>query len=235
LTPTICQMVVQLCDGPYNGPDNATGCVATEPLPATLQAEFESEFGIDLFETYGLSETLFVTTEYPACRTTEGVGEPLPRVDLRVEEDGELVVDVPWMFLGYLNQDIEIDTDHSYRTGDLGEIRDGTVHVVGRKKDIIVRNGINISPGRIERLLTKHDDVSGAVVVSRNADGVGERIIALVEPASDGVNTTELHRTVVEKLGADHRLDELVPVESLPETSAERVDHDALDELLKQQ
>lgn len=229
LTPTVLRMLLQLCSGPYDGADSAVGCVATEPLPIDLQEEFETEFEIDLYETYGLSETLFITTEYPGDggdRT--GVGPTLPDVGLQIDVDGELSVDAPWLFLDYVNRDGTIEDEHTYRTGDIGEVRDGTVHITGRKKDLIVRNGINISPTRIENVLSALSSVSGAAVFGRETDDVGEQVIAVVEADAESVRKRTLEQKIVDELGTDHRPDEVVLVDGLPRMDDDSVDYDAV-------
>jgi long-chain acyl-CoA synthetase len=229
LTPTILRMLLQLCSGPYDDADSAVGCVATEPLATELQEEFEAEFEIDLYETYGLSETLFITTEYPGDGGDQtGVGPTLSNVDLQVETDGELLVDAPWLFLDYVNRDGAIKQGHTYQTGDIGEVCDGTVHITGRKKDLIVRNGINISPTRIEEVLSALSSVSGVAVFGRETDDVGEQVVAVVEADAESVRKRTLEQEIVDELGTDHRPDDIVLVEELPRTEDDSVDYDAV-------
>ena len=229
LTPTILRMLLQLCSGPYDGADSAVGCVATEPLPTDLQEEFEAEFEIDLYETYGLSETLFITTEYPEDGGDRiGVGPTLDDVELKIEADGELLVDAPWLFLNYVNRDGTMKEGHTYRTGDIGEVRDGTVYITGRKKNLIVRNGINISPTRIEEVLLTFSSVSGAAVFGRETDNVGEQVIAVVEADAESIRKQTLQQEIVDELGTDHRPDDIVLVDDLPRTDDDSVDYDAV-------
>lgn len=229
LTPTILRMLLQLHSGPYDREKSVIGCVATEPLPTQLQQEFESEFEINLYETYGLSETLFITTEFPnQSGNRDGVGPALPEMDLQIGEDGEILVSTPWMFLDYINRDGNIDDGHTYHTGDVGEVRDGTVYITGRKKDLIVRNGINISPVRIEDVLSTFDSVSRAEVFGDDSDDVGERVIAAVEIKEGNIGNQTLEQRVVTELGADHRPDKIVKFEEFPKTDHRDIDYDSI-------
>jgi len=232
LTPTILRMLLHLCPGSYDGGDSAIGCVATEPLPTDLKREFESEFGINLFETYGLSETLFITTEFPSQEgTPDGVGPALPEVDLTVEDDGEIVVDAPWTFLNYADGKERTGGGDVYHTGDIGEIRDGVVYITGRKKNLIIRNGINISPKRIEDKMSSMDAVSSVAVIGRDSAALGEQVIVLVEPDGDAPSEQELEHRVITELGSDHRPDEIALVDEIPRTNAGDIDYDAAREI----
>lgn len=228
LTPTILKMLLQICSGPYDGPDSAIGCVATEPLPRHLQEEFEAEFNIKLYETYGLSETLFITSEFPSYSDRTGVGPGLPEVDLQIEEDGEIVVSVPWMFLGYENREVDVGQEYVYRTGDIGEIQNETLFITGRKKNLIVRNGINISPARIEDVLSTFNSVSDVVVFGQDSEEIGELVIAALEADDEVITKRTLQQQVTEELGSDHRPNDIVIVDELPRTNDGRVDYESI-------
>lgn len=234
-TPTMLKMLSKMCSGPYDGSTSPIGCVATEPLPETLQSEFESEFDIKLYETYGLSETLFITTEYPEYPDNgEGVGPVLPDVELTVERDGEVSVTSPWTFLGYVDQSEGSTQNHTVHTGDVGEIRGETLHITGRKKNLIVRNGINISPDRIEDVLEENDQIDEAAVVGRTDDDLGEQVIGIVSTV-DSLDQKQVQQRVIQQLGSDHRLDRLIEVPSLPTTEEGTLDHEKIDQILKGQ
>jgi len=234
-TPTMLKMLSKMCSGPYDGSTSPIGCVATEPLSATLQSEFESEFDIKLYETYGLSETLFITTEYPGYPDNgEGVGPALPDVELNVERDGEVSVTSPWTFLGYIDQSEVSTQNHTFHTGDAGEIRGETLHITGRKKNLIVRNGINISPERIEDVLEESEQIDEAVVVGRTDDDLGEKVIGVVS-AVNSLDRKQVQQRVIQQLGSDHRLDRLIEVSSLPTTEEGTLDHEKIDHILEDQ
>lgn len=106
---------------------------------------------------------------------------------------GELLVDGPELFLGYLDAALNQDAftpDGLFRTGDLASIdAGGAITVHGRLKDIILRGGENISAREVEDLLGEHDEVEQVAVVAMPDPVLVERVCAFVVPA-DGVHPT---------------------------------------------
>lgn len=128
--------------------------------------------GLDLVvrELYGQSEACGPSTLSLVGATRIGaVGQPLAGTEMRVAEDGELLVRGPHIFQGYLGQPAATaDTmeDDWLKTGDLGRIdEDGYVYITGRKKDLIITSGgKNISPANIEAALMDTHLIEHAVV-----------------------------------------------------------------------
>jgi long-chain acyl-CoA synthetase len=122
-------------------------------------------------ELYGQSEACGPSTlSLPGLTRIGSVGQALPGTDIRVAEDGELMVRGPHIFQGYLGQTAataEALDDGWLRTGDLGHIdEDGFVYITGRKKDLIITSGgKNISPANIEAALMDTHLIEHAVVV----------------------------------------------------------------------
>jgi long-chain acyl-CoA synthetase len=226
-TPTILSLLSRMAPGPYEGPADAIGCVATEPLPGDLRQEFEREYEIPLYETYGLSETLFLTTEHPDHPSREGVGPFLEDVEYRFGDDGELLVNVPWALKGYLGEETPLD-EGWFATGDLARVKNETVVISGRKKDVIVRGGVNISPERVEQSLHESGLVEDVAIIGRDAPTVGEEIVCAFVPEEDFDETSELREYVVDTLGSDYRIDEFVSFRSLPRDDEGELDRDAV-------
>jgi len=127
--------------------------------------------GVPVMEAYGMTETSTAAT----INTTEAlrfgsVGKPLPRMEMRVADDGELLLRGPNIFGGYY-RDVkatrEALIDGWLHSGDLGHIdEDGFVFVSGRKKDIIITaGGKNITPSNLENAIKRSRWVSQAVVI----------------------------------------------------------------------
>lgn len=145
--------------------------VVSGGAPASAEPiEFFNAIGIDTLEGYGLTET-----SAPACVNRRGkvkigtVGPTLPSVDLKIGEDGEILLKGPSIFDGYYkNNEATADAfeDGWFKTGDIGELdRDGYLKITDRKKDLIVNSaGKNIAPQRIEAILKTVPFVSQAVV-----------------------------------------------------------------------
>jgi long-chain acyl-CoA synthetase len=135
-------------------------------------AEFFDAVGIRILEGYGLTEcTTAATTNRPDRYRFGTVGPALPGFELRLAEDGELLIRSETVFQGYY-RDPEataavLDSDGWLRTGDIAEIdADGFVRITDRKKDIIVTaGGKNVAPQNLENDLKASRYVSQALVV----------------------------------------------------------------------
>lgn len=140
------------------------------PLDANLVAFF-SALGLPLCEGWGMSEsTAFLTSNEAGLRKAGSVGRALPGVELRIGEDGEVLVRGPLVFQGYFRQpDKTAETfteDGWLRSGDLGRLDDqGYLWLTGRKKELIITaGGKNIAPTPIEARLKQHPLVEQALV-----------------------------------------------------------------------
>jgi long-chain acyl-CoA synthetase len=150
------------------------GLVGAAPIAAEL-LEFFDACGVLVLEGYGLSETCAAATlNTPAAVCFGTVGKPLPRTEVSVAADGELLIRGPQVFKGYYNDPAAtrevLGVDGWLRTGDLGEITDdGFVAITGRKKDLIITsNGKNITPVNIESGLRETRYITEAVVFGDN-------------------------------------------------------------------
>lgn len=126
----------------------------TAPIPAEV-VEFFLALGVPLTESYGLSESTAVTMDvwHPRPGT---VGRPIPGCEIRMQDDGEILLRSGNLFQGYLD-DAErtaeaIDGDGWFHTGDIGAWdADGYLRIVDRKKELIVTpDGRNVSPANLE-------------------------------------------------------------------------------------
>jgi long-chain acyl-CoA synthetase len=134
--------------------------------------DFFASLGLPLIEAYGMSETTGVATTSPGDRIRFGtVGLPLEGVDVRIAEDGEILLRGPNMTVGYLRQPEKtaelLDAEGWLHTGDLGAIdADGYLSITGRKKDILITaGGKNVAPAEMEAYIRSIAGVGQAVVV----------------------------------------------------------------------
>jgi long-chain acyl-CoA synthetase len=133
--------------------------------------EFLWSLGMPVREVYGQTENTALATATPEDDVRIGkVGRPLPGVEVRIADDGEVLVRSPGNFLGYLGD--EAATQAAYddgwlRSGDLGEIdADGFLAITGRTKDIVMTAaGLNISPNKLENLLKFSPFIRDAMVI----------------------------------------------------------------------
>jgi len=157
-----------------------------EPLPVTLREAFLQRFGVPVYEGYGLTETSPVISLNTPQRNRPGsVGLPLPNVNVKIAEDGEVWLKGPMIMREYYQLPDEtaaaLTADGFFKTGDLGRLDDdGFLYITGRKKDLIIVAGEKALPREIEDILLQHPAVAEAAVVGKKDAGRGEVVVAFV-------------------------------------------------------
>jgi long-chain acyl-CoA synthetase len=127
--------------------------------------------GVLVLEGWGMTETSTAATiSTPEDFKVGTIGKPFPGCEVKIAEDGEILVKGPNVFQGYYkNEEATRETivDGWLHTGDIGEIEpDGFIKITGRKKDIIITaGGKNITPANLENEIKQHPLVSQCVVV----------------------------------------------------------------------
>ena len=154
------------------------------PLPVET-AKFLTSLGLNILEGYGLTETSpVICVNTPQKRKLGTVGPPIPGVEVRIADDGEILSRGPHIMQGYFNLPDAtaqaINADGWFHTGDIGVLDDeGYLKITDRKKDIIVlANGKNVAPQQIEALM-KSSSFIGSIVL------FGDRqpnLVALIVP-----------------------------------------------------
>jgi acyl-CoA synthetase len=149
--------------------------------------------GIKAFRSYGSTEHPSITgcllddAEEKRLRTD---GDPLPGVELRLEDGGEILSRGPDCFVGYIDPELTavvFDDDGWYRTGDVGVLDDeGYLSITDRVSDIIIRGGENISAQEVEELLMGMDAVAEVSVVAAPDVRLGERAAAVIRLREGG-------------------------------------------------
>lgn len=135
------------------------------PLPNEI-AQFFVDAGLPILQAYGLTENICVAFNTVENLKFGTVGKPMPMCDVKIAEDGEILVKSPMMFSGYykdVSKTAEMfDSEGWLKTGDLGTLdEDGFLKITGRKKEIIVlSSGKNVAPALVENLVKENHLVS---------------------------------------------------------------------------
>lgn len=219
-------------------------------IPRALVQEANEILGADLLACFGQAETWMVSLvrphdpwpvksgsdgrlmPYVDVVVTDEVGRPVP-----AGERGECWTRGPHVMIGYLNPPPGYGYEPGgwWKTGDFVTVDDdGVLTVVGRKKEIIIRGGMNISPAEVEEILLSHPDVSRVAVVGYPDRRLGERACAVVVPKPGVEPTLESLTQHMRDLGcAVYKLPErLLVVETFPMTPSGKVQKIKLKELL---
>ncbi len=206
------------------------GVVAGAPVGDELIQDVRTALCPELLVAYSLTETASTV-----CMTRAGdpddkrrftVGRPIPETEVRVvdprerselpvESVGEIAVRGPGVMRGYYRQPQEtsdsIDDAGFFATGDLGMVDDdGYVHLVGRRKEVIIRGGSNVYPREVEDRLHSHPAVREAVVVGVPDDVLGEAICACIVPVEGAIVTGDEIQDWCAVTLADYKVPDLV-------------------------
>lgn len=135
------------------------------PLPDEI-AQFFADRNLPILQAYGLTENICVAFNTVENLKFGTVGKPMPMCDVKIADDGEILIKSAMMFSGYykeLEKTAEMfDANGWMKTGDLGEFdADGFLKITGRKKEIIVlSSGKNVAPALVENLVKENHLVS---------------------------------------------------------------------------
>jgi long-chain acyl-CoA synthetase len=213
------------------------------PLPGDLVARY-GEFGVPLFEGYGLTEAAPVVTSSLSA-TDDGtivepkagsIGRPLPGLEVRlIDEEHEVVepgdlglleVRGSNLFLGYWPDGADgPDSEGWFATGDMAVADDdGDLYLVGRRSDLILVNGFNVYPAEVEAVLQKLPGVAEVAVVGLARDSDIDMVAAYIVPMP-GVHIDQ--DTIIEQASASLARFKLpqrvIEVDQLPHTATGKV------------
>ncbi len=186
LVPT---MLARLLDaGLQNPPTLRWALLGGGAIPAPL-LQRAAQAGVPVAPTYGMTE---------ACSQIATFGRPLHGVELRLLEDGEILV------RGSIVAPGALATDGWLHTGDLGSFDDDArLLITGRKADTIVSGGENVAPAEVEAVLLEHPSVADAAVFARPDAEWGEAVIAAVVPRDgESVDASALKAHCAARLAA---------------------------------
>ena len=243
LVPTIYSFLVELyARGGYDVSSLRYCISGGASLPEALLKKVEEELGVTVIEGYGLTETspVIAVNTMKDGSVPGSVGPVLPNVELEIVDDsgkslkqgevGEIRVRGITVMKGYWNKPGEtketIDSEGWLRTGDLGHLDEkGRLFIsVGRKKDLIIRAGENVSPLAIENALMSHPAIAEVAVVGMADERLGEKVkvFAVLHQGSQATDQ-ELKDLCRKKLPIFMIPDTFQFMESLPKTATGKI------------
>ena len=214
------------------------GFIGGGPVTAAQFARIERDLGMTLISVYGMSECIGIScASYldPQDERAAGVGPVYPMNEIRLlTPDGreaapgqevEICVRSPMRMLGYYGS--PMPEEDFFPTGDLGWLDEkGALHLSGRKKDIIIRNGCNLSARRIEDALLSLPGVRAAAVVGLRDERQGEVPYAMIVGEADEAALQALLHKNEWPAG-------LLSVDALPMTATGKPDKPKIREVLQ--
>jgi acyl-CoA synthetase (AMP-forming)/AMP-acid ligase II len=200
------------------------------PLGAELQQAVAERFPhAAVGQGWGLTETTACGTMPDRERGTApgSAGRLMPNVELRVSDEGELLLRGPQTMAGYLNRPDAtaalIDVDGWVHTGDLGRVDSGgNVFIVDRMKELIKVNALQVAPAELEALLGMHPAVAECAVIGEPDERCGEVPVAVVVPRGE-VDADALIAFVAERVAPHKRIRAVRFVEAIPRTPAGKI------------
>ncbi len=175
--------------------------------------EFLNSIGLPTLQGYGLTETSPVVSCNPIHKIkVETVGPPFKGNKVKIAEDGEILVKGENVMLGYWNKKEETEkviVDGWLHTGDIGEIdpQDGYLKITDRKKDIIVSaGGDNISPAKIENMITNAAEIDQCMVYGDKKN----YLVALIVPNKEFLKNNEIINNIIETINKNLTLVEKI-------------------------
>jgi acyl-coenzyme A synthetase/AMP-(fatty) acid ligase len=221
-----------------------TFALAGAPIPSSVVQAIQARLGCRVVSAYGSTEGLVVTTTRPEdsierIASSDGIAADGVEVDIVDEHrqpvspgtEGEVRIKAPGRLLTYWRDEERmreaVDSQNRLYSGDLGRMDgDGYLRITGRKADIIIRGGTNISAAEVESILAGHPDVADIAVVAMPDSRLGERACAYVVPAGSKRFDLAALRAFLEDAGvAKFKWPERVEaVEALPRNPTGKVE-----------
>lgn len=180
------------------------GC-GSAPLQQSVQEEFQERYGLKVGNLYGLSETGPTHIDDPRLPNWRpgSIGVPLDVNEVRIVDEngqhlgpgqvGEITVKGDNVFIGYYHNETVYNSvvrDGWFYTGDLGFTdAHGVYYFADRKKDLIIKGGINIVPGEVDEIIMKHPAVKEGATIGVPDPMFGEEVKSFVVPR-DGMTVT---------------------------------------------
>jgi acyl-CoA synthetase (AMP-forming)/AMP-acid ligase II len=219
-----------LARSPRDLPDVKLIVSGGAPLGADLQRAVAARFPhAAVGQGWGMTETTGcgAMPDRDLGTVPGSAGRLMPNTELRVSEEGELLLRGPLTMAGYRNRPDAtaalIDADGWVHTGDLGHVdADGNVFVVDRIKELIKVNALQVAPAELEALLGTHPAVAECAVVGRPDERCGEAPVAFVVARTD-VDASDLIAYVADRVAPHKRIREVRFVDAIPRTPAGKI------------
>lgn len=211
------------------------------PLSPATQRFWEA-LGIVVLQGYGLTETMVSTSNSFIDHRLGSVGRPVPGMEIKIDDQGEVLLRGPNVFSGYLDrpeENADVFHDGWFHTGDIGRLDErGNLFITGRAKNVIVSDaGINVYPEDIELILNQSDRVDDGIVLESPTHTGQIWAVILSQSFEKDLDLEALRKNLNQQLSQHQRIQRLIPwwCEDFPRTSTLKVKRGEVAEMLKKQ
>lgn len=199
--------------------------------PGVLRRAIEA--GPEILSVYAMTEALPIAIASAEEKLAQAGGDllgvPLPGVGVRIAEDGELFVSGPHLAQRYLGE----EPLREIATGDLVRLEGDRLVLLGRKKDMILRDGVNIYPGLYESGVAALPGVAEAAIVGLPDPETGDEEVVLAVVPTDGYDENLLRKALPEIVDAAALPDRIESLDAFPRSGrADKLDRAALRDLV---
>ena len=209
---------------------------AAASMASEVVREWKSRTGLDIHESYGMTESASMVTYNHYYRHVVGsVGTPVNLVEVQIRDfdgnmlatgnQGEICICGPNITRGYLNNAAETQAAFRgdwFRSGDIGLFDDdGYLYIVDRLKDMIITGGENVYPREVEELLYTHPEIQECAVVGLPDKEWGERVTAFIVPHKGQQPDPKTLKSFLKEHMAGYKVPkEFIFVDELPKNNA---------------
>ena len=212
---------------------------AAASMAAEVVKEWKAKTGLNIFECYGMTESASIVTFNHYYRHVVGsVGTPASLVEVQIRdmkgnileqgEQGEICINAPNIFKGYLNNPEETARafwGDWYRSGDIGMIdKDGYLFILDRLKDLGITGGENVYPREIEEILYTRPEVQECAVIGLPDREYGERVTAfIVLNKGETLDSADLKQFLKGQLAGYKVPKEYITIDELPKSATGKI------------
>jgi long-chain acyl-CoA synthetase len=212
---------------------------AAASMPIELVHQWKARTNLSIHEAYGMTESASMVTYNHYCRHVIGsVGTPVGTTEIQIRDmagkplapgrAGEICIRGRNIMQGYLNRPEETRAafwEDWFRSGDIGYLNpDGYLFIVDRLKDLIITGGEKVYPREIEEVLYTFPEVRECAVIGLPDKEWGEKVTALIVPASDhAVDSDAIKTKLKEKLSAFKVPKDFRIIDNLPKSAAGKI------------
>jgi long-chain acyl-CoA synthetase len=212
---------------------------AAASMAAELVREWKGRMALDIYESYGMTESASMVTYNHYYRHVIGsVGTPVTNIEVQIrdleghllgpKEEGEICIRGRNIMKGYLNDPDETRSvfwDDWFRSADIGVLDHmGYLYIIDRLKDLIITGGENVYPREVEEILFTRPEVQECAVIGLPDKEYGERVTAFIVPkAEQQLDPAQLKSFLKGKLSPFKVPKEFISVAELPKSSAGKV------------